>query len=347
MNLNNYKNLVVIPSLSIGGAEKNMIWLSDNYSNSLLVILTNSKTQKQNCIYLNQKNTLCGYIKFLFILNKFRYEGNIITSLIHLNLYARLFHFLLPKKSKLIVREAAVLTDYYRKKSIKNYILKCVTRNVINSNYRTVCQSKDMLDDLVLNFGLETKRSILIYNPIDIKSITSKAKLINWSPHNTNYLNIIFVGRFNKQKNILETLNILSKVKREFNFYLIGYGVEESIINEKINELNLKKVVFNLGKKTNPYPYIRACDLFISTTLYEGSPNTFIESLALGTPVFSYNSPGGIEELLSDKKGCKLIENFNQINFIHEIENFQKRKYKYDLSNRSEKNTLYSYQQIL
>ena len=43
--------------------------------------------------------------------------------------------------------------------------------------------------------------------------------------------------------------------------------------------------VILLGKRTNPYPYFRACDIYVQPSRYEGNPVTVHEALALGKPV--------------------------------------------------------------
>ena len=63
-----------------------------------------------------------------------------------------------------------------------------------------------------------------------------------------------------------------------FNLVIIGYGVNKSLIQKKIKNFNLQKSVKILGYRSNPYPYLRASDLFILTSKYEGLPNVLLEA---------------------------------------------------------------------
>ena len=42
-----------------------------------------------------------------------------------------------------------------------------------------------------------------------------------------------------------------------------------------------------LGKKENPYPYIKIADYIILTSNYEGFPVTYLEALALNTDIIT------------------------------------------------------------
>ena len=71
--------------------------------------------------------------------------------------------------------------------------------------------------------------------------------------------------------------------------------------------------VIILGKKDNPYPYIRACDLYVQPSRYEGKAVTVREAQLLGKPVVitNYATSGsqledGVDGVIvpMDNKGC-------------------------------------------
>jgi glycosyltransferase involved in cell wall biosynthesis len=68
-------------------------------------------------------------------------------------------------------------------------------------------------------------------------------------------------------------------------WYIIGFGSDEALIKEKIEELSLKDNFIILGKKSNPYPYIKACDIYVQPSRYEGKAVTVREAQMLGKPV--------------------------------------------------------------
>lgn len=99
---------------------------------------------------------------------------------------------------------------------------------------------------------------------------------------------LLSVGRFSYPKNFDNVPDIcrhLIEDGLDVKWYLIGYGGEESLIREKIAEAGMQERVIILGKKDNPYPYMRACDLYVQPSRYEGKAVTVREAQLLGKPV--------------------------------------------------------------
>lgn len=96
------------------------------------------------------------------------------------------------------------------------------------------------------------------------------------------------VGRFTTAKNMDNIPAIAQKLKTlgmHFKWFLIGFGGDESLIRSKIKEYKVEDLVVILGKKNNPYPYIKACDVYIQPSRFEGKAVTVIEAQMLGKPV--------------------------------------------------------------
>ena len=99
---------------------------------------------------------------------------------------------------------------------------------------------------------------------------------------------ILSVGRFCDAKNFDNVPDICRRLMEnglDVKWYLIGYGGEEPLIRQKIAEAGMQERVIILGKKDNPYPYMRACDLYVQPSRYEGKAVTVREAQLLGKPV--------------------------------------------------------------
>ena len=60
-------------------------------------------------------------------------------------------------------------------------------------------------------------------------------------------------------------------------------------------------------------------DALVMTSKYEGFPNVMLESLALSKPVFTYNSPGGIAEIVENVYGENSAKFVSQMNNSKEL----------------------------
>ena len=139
------------------------------------------------------------------------------------------------------------------------------------------------------------EKSIVIENILPLEYVRNRAEIINVDNEimkNENIITICSVGRFSKQKNFDNVPNIAKRIINEglkIKWFLIGYGSDEELIKEKIREEGMEKNVIILGKKQNPYPYIKACDLYVQPSRYEGKAVTVREAQILNKPVIISN----------------------------------------------------------
>ena len=105
-------------------------------------------------------------------------------------------------------------------------------------------------------------------------------------------ISLLSVGRFCEAKNFDNVPDICRRLVAgglDVKWYLIGYGGDEPLIRQKIDEAGMQERVIILGKKDNPYPYMRTCDLYVQPSRYEGKAVTVREAQLLGKPVVITN----------------------------------------------------------
>lgn len=107
-------------------------------------------------------------------------------------------------------------------------------------------------------------------------------------------VNLLSIGRFCTAKNY-DNLPFICKHLVEMGvdvrWYIIGFGGQEQLIREKIAEAGMEKRVIILGKRSNSYPYIKACDIYVQPSRYEGKSVTVREAQMLYKPVVVTNYP--------------------------------------------------------
>jgi len=98
---------------------------------------------------------------------------------------------------------------------------------------------------------------------------------------------LLSIGRFTYQKNFDNAPDICARLVQsglDVYWYIIGFGPDEQLIRQRIAEAGMEERVILLGKKENPYPYIKACDLYVQPSRYEGKAVTVREAQMLGKP---------------------------------------------------------------
>lgn len=127
---------------------------------------------------------------------------------------------------------------------------------------------------------------------------------------------LLSVGRFSEAKNYDNVPDICRRMVEsgvDVKWFLIGYGGDEALIRQRIKEAGMANHVIILGKKSNPYPYIKACDIYVQPSRYEGKSVTVREAQMLCKPVVVTNYPTASSQIKDgldgvivpmDNEGC-------------------------------------------
>jgi glycosyltransferase involved in cell wall biosynthesis len=113
-------------------------------------------------------------------------------------------------------------------------------------------------------------------------------------PGEENIVKILTVARLVKAKGLylaIEACELLKANGKDIKWYVIGEGDDRPYLEALIREKKLQEVFILLGYKENPYPFMRSCDLYIQTSLFEGLGITLIEAAILKKPIVTTNFP--------------------------------------------------------
>ena len=113
-------------------------------------------------------------------------------------------------------------------------------------------------------------------------------------PKDVSRVNLLSVGRYTFAKNYDNVPDICKRIREtgcNVYWYIIGYGGDEALIRSKIKEAEMEEYVILLGKKENPYPYMKACDIYVQPSRFEGNSVTVREAQMLCKPVIVTDYP--------------------------------------------------------
>ncbi|HYH14212.1 MAG TPA: glycosyltransferase [Flavisolibacter sp.] len=114
---------------------------------------------------------------------------------------------------------------------------------------------------------------------------------------------------FRKQKRVPVWLEIAKKLHDRFSgthFIIVGDGVLKDEINAKAESLNTHNYVHFVGLQTEIRPYLKAMNVFMMSSEFEGLPIALMEAMSMGC-MPACTSAGGIGELINDNSNGVLV----------------------------------------
>ena len=202
-------------------------------------------------------------------------------------------------------------------KNLHNYTKrKEKLRKLFKNCSKIISLGEFMKEGIIKEFPEVKEKLEVIYNPFDIKKIRERAdKIENLSDEDIKKLNdnyIIMVARLALQEKDFITLfqayKIILYTNKNLKLYILGDGSDKEEIIKKIKELNLEGKVILLGKKENPYPWIKNSQLLVLSSKSEGLQTVLIEGLILNKVIISTDCPVGPKEICDNEKYGALVE---------------------------------------
>ena len=202
---------------------------------------------------------------------------------------------------------------------IRKYFKKSFFRKL--EKFDEVCTvSKEMGEELVkLAPNLKEKQKT-VYNPIDIEEIEKKSKddseLTEWEKILIKEKYICSVGRLDEiDKDFTTLIRAFGELKKEERveekLVIVGDGPDRKKLEGLVNEFEIRDVIF-LGKKSNPYIWIRNSKLFVLSSKSEGFPTVLIEAKLLGCNILT-SDYSGVMEIIEDKESLFRVGNIEML----------------------------------
>lgn len=338
-----------ITGLTIGGAERVLVditnKLCDKYDITIFTIYSNGDLEQELDNKVKVKSVLKKAYKELnliqkfiipitiFVFSKLIYKkcikGNYDTEIAFLE---GPITRLLSIKNKGIKKIAWVHNDISKVfgNGKKANIKKFINKKIYYKYDKIVLVSEDNLNIFNKQYDLYEKTQVVLnyVEPIRIKK-RSEEKIENI--FSKDQINIVSVSRLVEQKAIdrfIEVHASLIKSGIKNKVFIIGEGPLRHDLEKKIKEFNVDKTFILLGKKENPYPYIKNSDCFCLLSHYEGLPIAVLEAKVLKKPIIVTNTAAR-EAIKNYPIGYVCENNENEIfnalfNFISNKKNLAK-----------------------
>lgn len=168
--------------------------------------------------------------------------------------------------------------------------------------------AKNNFDNFYPKFAGKTETFL---NVVDTESIVKKSLDYYPKEFKDNNFYIVTVGRLTEQKGCdiaIKAAYLLKEKILHFKWIIIGEGRDHRKLNKLIEKYKLQDNIYLLGRKSNPYPYIRNCNIYVQPSRHEGYGLSVLEARILKRPIVVSNLPVFAEQIENEKNGiiCEL-----------------------------------------
>ncbi len=88
---------------------------------------------------------------------------------------------------------------------------------------------------------------------------------------------------------------------------ILGECEERQKLEQLAQEMDISTKVYMPGFDSNPFKYMKKCDVFVLSSRYEGLPGALIQAMVFGKPIVATDCPGGVREILQDGKWGAIV----------------------------------------
>lgn len=240
----------------------------------------------------------------------------VLATLVAPNLLAVAASRLVPRRPRVVVREANTLTAALR---FRPASFRAASSIAVRLGYpradAIVAVSSGAADDLAKFLGVARDRIVTIPNPASTPSSRAQEEepvahpWLAGAPGAREIPVVIAAGRLVRKKGFDVLLDAFARLRqtREARLVILGDGIERHALESRIATLGIGESVVLTGFVENPLAWFARADLFVLSSFAEGMPNALLQAMAAGCPVVATDCPSGPREILEDGRWGELV----------------------------------------
>ncbi|MDP7978345.1 glycosyltransferase [Bacillus sp. WLY-B-L8] len=332
--MNKTKVVQVIKKLTHGGAEHLVVNLAEKLNKELfdvtvLVIEGDESDNNSEMLQTLQKNgvvveflrkrkgtnKIWTVFQIVKVLKKIKPDV-VHAHLEHCSIYVGLASYFYTKCKYVQTLHNTVLNNIFLMKLIKNRYDKTIAiSHEVEQVARRILKLPKRDMQLIYNgvntevFSVHGKRSDLIQ-----KTLRDRR----------NGINIVSIGRLTTQKGHVYAIQAIEQLKKiyEINLFIIGDGELKKEIQDLVQELKLSSNVFLLGNRQEIPEILRACDLYVMPSLWEGLSVSLLEAISIGIPIIATDVGSNKSVLSESGTDYKIVAPENTDELAYAIKEF-------------------------
>ena len=163
------------------------------------------------------------------------------------------------------------------------------------------------LKSLVQGWGVPEGRIHVVYNAVEElpPNLLSRQEIRQRFGVSDSDKLVITVGRLVKWKGIAQVVEVAASLDESVKLLILGDGPEKNKLTELAAALHVTpRIVFGgKAERSMTLAAMRAADVFVLNTGYEGFSHVLLEAMQVGTPVITTNVCGNPELVAHERNG--------------------------------------------
>ncbi|WDP88919.1 MAG: glycosyltransferase [Desulfobacter sp.] len=183
---------------------------------------------------------------------------------------------------------------------------------IVNFFSTIITVNSPAVRDITENEYFSNGKVKLIRNGVNLDEVVKNIDLECGFKNDENPV-MISVANCRPVKNLGLLIDAIEKVVKAYpnvRCWVIGDGPERMDLERKSHTKGLEKNIQFYGQQENVKKFLVQGDLFVLTSIAEGSPNSILEAMQVGLPVVATNV-GGIQDIVVDGVSGLLIKDFS------------------------------------
>lgn len=223
--------------------------------------------------------------------------------------------WLLSDRRTIVLRTIHSEYPYYRNCSIRSALKRWIEKRTLSHASVVVCVAQGVKDALPWHDVL--KDSVVVENGIDLQSWVNVTSKISRTELGLKDDDVVFVslGRLEHQKGydlLIEAFSEMRQLHEKAKLLIIGEGSQRASLENRIKQLQLESDVQLLGHQYYPQRYVSVCDVYVSSSRYEGLALSQAEAMASGLATIT-TLTSGIPEAIVDRQTGYLTEEISSL----------------------------------
>lgn len=321
------KLLYLITGLGMGGAERVVVDLADNmvrlgHQVTLVYLVQGAiltpESPEVDLIFLDLKaNPISALLKFIKIL-KDKEPDVVHSNMYHANVFSRIARLFAPFPKLICTSHSDFEGGRLR------MLVYFLTSPLMTIATNVSEQAKNKLVQLG---AVKSEKMLVINNSIDINKFKANENFRNKYRSDFSLKDeeicLLAVGRFHPAKDYPTLIKVFKELGRKYDnlrLFIVGDGSLRSFIESEIKSFSLEGKVTLLGNRQDIPQLMNMCDIFISTSAWEGFGLVLAEAMACSKIVVASNNAGFVEILGENSPYLAEIGNVNSFcNIFNEI----------------------------